>query len=158
MSKWDNLVAALLAEKDLLLGRLTAEELQSLHVNGLGWIEEYDGEIVACTFLFATPAQGWYELGSVWVAPVLRGTGLGAVVFRGCAGLIKKKGHNAFLITKSDKVIHLAQATGFSEATTETWRVVPWNASCGPCDRLKDEHKSACPFRATAECRLFFMD
>lgn len=157
MDKWDNLVAALVEEKDLLLGRLTAQELQSLHANGLGWIEERKGEIVACTFLFATDASGWYELGSVWVAPAFRGTGLGAVVFRGCARLIKEKGHKVFLITRSDKVVHLALATGFSEASTETWRAVPWIASCGPCEKLSAAEKPACPFRAGAECRLFFM-
>ena len=156
MDKWQRLVGDLGNEKDLLLGRLTAEELESLCRQELGWIQERDGYIVACTFLFPTPAYNWYELGSVWVEASFRGQGLAANVFRSCGASVRGHKRKCFLITKHPKVAHLATDVGFLEADLASWNVVPWTASCGPCDRLPDSEKPNCPLRAVpAECRTY---
>ncbi len=158
MDKWEDLVRNLAKEQDLLGGRLLAETLKTLYSNGLGWVVEIDGKIVACTFLFETHAQGWYELGSVWVALQHRGKKLAAKTFRACITHAESTCLRAFLITKDPRIVHLSLSEGLVEATPETWKEVPWGASCGPCDRLPESEKSTCPLRATAECRLFFMN
>lgn len=158
MDKWEHLAVDLAEEKDLLGSRLTAETLEVLHSNGLGWVVEIDGKIVACTFLFETPAEGWKELGSVWVALEHRNKKLAAKTFRVCITHAESVGLRAFLITKDPKVVHLSVSSGLVEATLATWKEVPWGASCGPCDRLAESEKPACMLRATSECRLFFMN
>ncbi len=155
--KWQHL-ATFLQEEEVLLGeRNTAGSLAQAYEDGRAELVEDDGDIIAFTALWYTPVMGWYEMGSVWVHTDHRGRKLGTRVFNGALQRIPQD-VQPFLITHNPRVVHLALQAGWQEATSETWTLVPWSATCGPCDRWDtDEQKRVCPFRAVAhECRLFF--
>jgi len=48
----------------------------------------------------------------------------------------------------------IAKRAGMTEASESSWYAVPFEISCGPCDRV--QCKEHCPMRATSDCRLFF--
>lgn len=156
MTKWQRLNAALNAESDLLTPRITAQELETMVVQGLAARVEIDDIIIAFAALWPTPDPAWRELGAVWVHPAHRGKKLGSNVFRELLSLAEAL--QCFLITHNPRIVHLAKAAGWQEMTSTTWSTtVPWPISCGVCDRWEtDEERHACPLRAVpTECRLF---
>lgn len=159
---WEKFVAlseAMAAENAhdevFLADRISAQALFLAHQRGRAAVIEEGGELVAVGVLWETPHKDWFELGSLWVKPARRGSHLASSIYQRRLALVPE-GKRCFVISHNPRVERLAIAHGFSEATRENWlALVPYEATCGPCDR-KVEDKLTCPMRAQrAQCRLF---
>lgn len=153
---WYKLADTLHLEPDLLGERITAENLRALYEKGHAVVHVEDGEIIGYAALWETPHPKWLEVGSVWVHQNHRDKKIASLLFKECVAR-GGNGWSILVVTHNPKVIHLAQQVGFMEATCTTWFDLPWEVTCGPCDRLKDDEKPMCPFRAKrGKCALFF--
>ncbi len=151
---WSQLATHLTQESAILCGRVDANALRHMHKNGNAVVRVRDSQIVGFAALYETDTNGWFELGSVWVQPECRDLGIASSIF---ADLVKlASDRRVFTITHNPKIVHLAKKAGFVEATSsQVWlREVPFAATCGPCDRVKQ--KQGCPLLATYQCRLFY--
>lgn len=152
---WQRLAQSLQSESNILGYRNTAENLAQLHQCELTSVITDKDEIVAFVCHWPTDRSDFYESGSIWVKPELRGQGLGHLVF---ANLMSRQlpDKHLFTITKHPKVIHLVLSAGWQEATAETWEQhIPWDLSCGPCD-IEGDRKS-CPFKGQRNlCGLYY--
>ncbi len=160
MVKWNQLSSSIQTEKALLGTRTHPYSLKTQYDLGLGWIIENtdNTEIIACMFLWSTPSPEWYEFGTGWTSPLHREKHLASQVFRLCTEYVREQEISAFLLTHHPRIIRLAELTQWCEATRDTWSQIPWKASCEPCDRWEtNEEKLTCSFRATSDCRLFFI-
>ncbi|MBI5420994.1 MAG: GNAT family N-acetyltransferase [Parcubacteria group bacterium] len=142
------------SEKSLLGGQLGFESLQKALQENRAVCIAKGAEIIAFGALW--PRENCIELGSLWVATNHRNQKLGSQTFNSLVGMVPV-GSVFFLITHEPAVVHLATKHGMIEASAGNWtEVVPWSASCGPCDRLCENQKITCPFRAVSlECRMF---
>ena len=142
-------------EEALLGPQLTVESLQQALQEERVETIVHNGEIIAFGALW--PREQSIELGSMWVATEHRGRGFGSTIF---SRLVTRahKNKRLFLISHNILIVHLALKKSMQEANKENWAsMVPWSASCGPCDRLKETEKAKCPFMCVEkECRLFF--
>ena len=145
----------MVTEEALLGGQLTPDYLQQAIQEGRAIFIEQNLEIIAFGALWARECST--ELGSLWVATEHRGKKLASKVFGRLVGHVTNR-PPLFLITHVPQVIHLAQKCGMCESNRENWtKIVPWSASCGPCDRFSEVDKVQCSFRAVeGECRLFY--
>ncbi len=148
---WKELASQLAHEKALLGARINSKSLKKLYEGGYAALEIKDEKIIAFAALWDTTIPKWRELGSVWVCKKHRNHKLGSKVFLACASLVQK---DAFLITKNEKISHLARSAGFKKADINTWQKIPCSISCGPCDYKGD--RINCPMRATQQCQLFY--
>lgn len=141
-------------EKSLLGGQLNLESLQKALQENRAVCIVQDGEIIAFGALW--PRENSIELGSLWVAARHRNQKLGSQIFDSLVGMIPDDSA-FFLITHEPAIVHLALKYGMVEASKGDWvEMIPWSASCGPCDRLGEDQKINCPFRAVSlECRMF---
>lgn len=157
MNKWEKL-AQFLEEEPLILGtRISPEFLRERYEKGLAVKLEYNEEIIAFRVLWPANGDSCLEAGSFWIKPDWRGLRLGSKVMEETYHLIPAD-KNVFAITSNPKVVHLMQKHQWKEASAEDWsQVIPYEASCVPCDRLPEEEKPKCSFRATDECRMFFL-
>lgn len=157
--KWEVLSALMMSEgKDVFLfERISAYSLRLRYEMGLAVILELQGVIIGYAAIWDTESPEWGELGSLWVHPAYRGHGLAVILYKKRSELIPS-GMRSMTITHDARAAHLALEYGnLIEATKETWGEVPFALSCGPCDRVPEEQKDTCPFRAKeTECRMFF--
>ncbi len=160
MDKWEVLSERMKQEMEgtFLVSRIEPDSLRAAYAAGRGVITELAGEIVACGFIWETPDPKVFEPGSLWVIPEDRGHGDASTIFRLRLRLVPK-GKYCFIITHEPRVAHLCLKNGFVEATRATWfNQVPNTCTCGPCDRVAEAEKLACPFRAKEkDCRLFVL-
>ena len=159
--KWKVLSKRLKGERSLLGSRVEAEVLLKIWLTGNAEVVESGNDIIAFGALWSASKKGaeqWLEIGSLWVAGEFRGRGIISELFASLIIRISDK-NRAFLITHDPKVAHLAVKHGMHEESVGTWFAsVPWEASCGPCDRMPNRDKTICRFRAvTNECRLFVL-
>lgn len=79
---------------------------------------------------------GWYELGTVWVGPNLRGNGLYRDLMKEAASLAPTSA-NLFLITREQKIMRTADELGFKRVTTQTHpHLLLWASHVGIVCRL----------------------
>ncbi len=142
-------------EAALLGGQIEPSSLERALREGRGEYIEEDGLLVAFGALW--PRLSALEVGSIWVDTEYRGRKLSSRVFQALLGR-QREGIPLFLITHEPHVVHLALKHDMQEADAQSWStIIPWSASCGPCDRLPDLQKPACHFRGVREeCRLFY--
>lgn len=156
---WFRLTQELLKESDILGERITPQYLKELHELGFA-IAHYEKDvIVGFAALWPTSHHEWRELGSVWVHSQWRGRGIASEVFALCMKKSMINSTRVLMVTHHPKVAHLAKKALFKEATCTTWETLPWEVTCGPCDRFRtDEEKRTCPFKAKqGKCTLFFV-
>lgn len=159
MDKWTVLSQRMQEERGAFLGvRISAESSHAIYERDLAaCIERPAGTIVAFAAIWETPDPTWFELGSFWVAPEHRGSGIAREVYGERLRLIPK-GARCLIITGNPKAAHLALMHGFSEVSAEQWfDQVPKQLSCGPCDRIPDADKPTCRLRGTAKCRMLVL-
>lgn len=155
MNKWQQLAQDLQSEPTLLGVRNEPAFLERMCQEGYAVVVERNDCIIACCFLWETTEEAWRELGSVWVHPDYRGQGFGSDVFSKALAL--RAAQHQFLITSHPKIVHLAIEAGWTQALADTWEQVPLEHSCGPCNKLPDEHKASCPDRAGQNCTMFYL-
>jgi hypothetical protein len=156
--KWEKLAEALQMEAAIMGYRNTGENLKKLYLQGLAVIKQDEsGNIVTFGGLWPTPEANCLEAGSFWVQPLHRDKKYSSWMFRELSKIIPIS-HLAMCITHVEKVAHLLIKSGWQEAMRYDWQeVVPFAASCGPCDVVTDEEKITCPFMATKkDCRMFY--
>ena len=137
--------------------RISADSLWNAYQGGRAAIVENNDRITAIGVLWDTPHKDWFELGSLWVDPPLRGSGLAHQMYSERLKLLPE-GKRCFVISHNPRVERLATAHGFTEANRDDWLLLaPYEVTCGPCDRKVDD-KRCCPFRAVKnQCRLFVL-
>lgn len=155
--KWEKLAQFLEEEPLILSGRISPRNLRGCYEKGLALKLEYNEEIIAFQALWPADSDLCLELGSFWIREDWRGLRLGSKIMKETYHLIPED-KNVFVITHNPKVVHLMRKYHWKEASANDWfEVIPYNASCSPCDRVSEEEKSQCYLRATEECRMFFL-
>jgi hypothetical protein len=154
---WQQLSADLQKESALLGERNNPDSLKRVYEEGKAALLTEGDRIIAFIAIWDTGVPGWLEFGSLWVAAEHRDKKLGSKMF-GILDALYIGSDQVFIITHNPKVVHLALLLGYTELNAHTWETVPWNATCGPCDRyLTTEDKLRCPYKAVAsECRLLY--
>ncbi|MFA6383218.1 MAG: GNAT family N-acetyltransferase [Parcubacteria group bacterium] len=144
-------------EESIMGYRNSSDRLKTQYENDLAAIiEDARGNIIAFSTLWETESPDWLELGSIWTHPDYRGRGLASRVFEACVRKYKQKNLKVFTITHNSRIVHLLKKYGWQERGTLTWDKVPFSVTCGPCDRIHENFKGTCVFKAvTSECRLF---
>jgi len=145
-SVWQKLSAAMRHEKHILGSRIEPENLRSVFEQGLALLLTYEGETVG--FFAAWPvADGFFEFGSLWVNPKWRGQGFGDLVCKFTAKLPGLVGHVGFAVTQNPLTVSALRHAGVEKF--DNWEhPVPWELTCGPCDKFAtDEERKACPYR-----------
>ena len=145
------------SDEVFLKSRISPESLFFAHQENRAAIVDGGNRITAIGVLWRTPVDGWFELGSLWVEPASRGTGLAHYISKRRLELLPRGAH-CFTISHNPRVARLAVGHGFAEATEDDWmRLAPFEVTCGPCDRNVPD-KLTCPHRARRnECRLFVL-
>ncbi|OGL63396.1 hypothetical protein A3C09_04380 [Candidatus Uhrbacteria bacterium RIFCSPHIGHO2_02_FULL_47_44] len=151
---WDELSQNLLPEKAILHTRTTPDQLKRVYEDGYAVIELRDEQIVG--FFAAWPvAEGFHEVGTAWVRPDLRGHGIGHDLYLAMKALLEVQDRLIFGVTTNPISVHLGHLMNLTSHTN--WRdPIPWELTCGRCDKYPDHEKHACPIRDT-ECRLRVM-
>lgn len=153
---WKQLSVKLREEPDLLEEHIVPQILFNSWKNGRAVIKKAEDKIIAYVSLWETNHSKWFELGTLWVDRRYRERRISSEIFFECLN-IQSNGSGIFIITHNPKVIHLANRFGFCEATIETWSHLPWSVTCAPCDRIPENEKESCPFRAIkGKCSLYF--
>jgi len=158
--KWIDLARMLMEEEVLIGERNSPVKLKQLHEKGLAVAEERNGEFVAFAALWPI-SESLYELGSIWVHPSMRGTGLASKVFEECLERAASENVTVFLVTREPRIMHLAQKAGWTEATREAWgKIISSTVDCcGPCECMDSDLLKHCPFKAVREeCHMFFVE
>lgn len=157
MKKWNDLAEELKKEPMILGTRITGESLKQVYDAGLAIKKEHQGEIIAFRGLWHANGDGCMEMGSFWIKPEWRGYKLGSRIMEEIYSIFPS-GKTIFVITRNPKVIHLLRKNGWQEAGVNDWEeVVPFEASCGPCDQVPEEEKKNCPYKAQeGKCVMFF--
>lgn len=158
MKKWEQLAKRIQQESAILGSRNTAEQLRSLHLEGLAVFEERNEEIIVFGALWPTELDDFLEAGSFWVHKEHRGRKYSSKMFSKLLTLIPQR-KIAIVVTHDPKVVHLLKKFGWRESNGGEWEeVVPFAVSCGPCDIIENHAKENCPYRAVEEkCRLFHL-
>ncbi len=145
-----NLSSLLRKEEKLLKSRITPRYLLRAHQDKLAYIKLIRKEIAAFVALWPTADKEWFELGTLWVDPEHRHKGLASELFALCE---KEGGNkNMFLITRSMKVVHLAETHGWEEVEGDWRKDKFWKNICEPWDALPKSGSRLLP----KEGRLFF--
>ena len=136
--------------------KLAYEERRAVTVHEHEVASSSSERIVGFGVLWQTNNEKWFEFGSLWVAPELRGKGIAGGIYRKRLALLPS-GARGFVVTHNPKVVSLALKNGFVEATPENWHeIAPYDLVCEPCDRwTTSQEKLSCPYRAVrAQCQL----
>lgn len=157
MEKWNELARELRKEPMILGYRVTGGDLKNVYDAGLAIKKELHGEIIAFRGLWHIKGNDCVEMRSFWVKPEYRGQRLGSAIMDEIYSLFPP-GKTIFVVTQNPKVIHLLQRHKWQEATIADWEeIVPWKASCGPCDQVSEENKKDCPYKAReGGCMMFY--
>lgn len=131
-----NLIAALRAEPKLLVTRLTEQMFDQAFIIGsavayCGW-EGQSSHIKAFCALWQTNDPNFLELGTLWVSPEYRGTGVAKVIFGVCDDLVPQI--SQFLLTADPAIVAIAIKRGW-RLEGNNWNgsgTFPWNTIIGP--------------------------
>ncbi|OGL97471.1 hypothetical protein A2318_01680 [Candidatus Uhrbacteria bacterium RIFOXYB2_FULL_45_11] len=151
---WNELSQNLLPEKAILHTRTTPDQLKRVYLDGYAVLELRDEHIVG--YFAAWPvADGFHEVGTAWVRPDLRGHGIGRALYVQMKHLLLTQDRIIFGVTTNPVSVHLGHMMNLVSHTN--WSdPVPWDLTCGRCDKYADHEKHTCPIRDT-ECRLRVM-
>ena len=154
---WDQLSNCLKRESSIMQSRVSPEQLEEVYRKGFAVIYVTQ-EIVHCRqgeiefisgFLAAWPVEPDYcEIGSAWVDPDLRGTGIGHKLYLELAKLPNLKTRTNFGITMNPISVHLGRYARL-ELYSDWKHPVPWRLTCGPCDYVAECDKESCVMRNT---------
>ncbi len=140
--RWIVLSEQIRAEGKYFSARTTARKLSKRFYAGRAVVRQIDSPVASLRFvqgyaaLWRTAVDGWYELGTVWVTPELRGNG---VQFDLMTELVAKapQGKGLFLITDAFPVMRTAGILGFRPVTLATMPDVhDWSAVVDLGERL----------------------
>lgn len=151
MSKIDFKILSALLQKEekLLKSRITPDSLESAYKKKLVHIKTHKKEMVGFVALWPTKNKEWSELGTLWVHPDWRKKGIASELFDLC---VKNNKSHLFLITRSMKVVHLAETHGWIEEKGDWTENNFWKKTCEPWDSLPQKGTRILP----KEGRLFF--
>lgn len=151
---WDELSQNLLPEKAILHTRTTPDQLKRVYEEGYAVLELREGHIVGF-FAAWHVAEGFHEVGTAWVRPDLRGHGIGRALYLAMKALLQTQDRTIFGVTTNPVSVHLGFLMNLTSHTD--WRhPVPWELTCGRCDKYEEDKKSSCPIR-NIQCRLRVM-
>lgn len=143
---WQDLSLAMQREKHILGSRVEPENLRGVYEQGLALLLSYESEIIG--FFAAWPVgEGYSEFGSLWVAPAWRGRKISDLISELTAKLPGLAGRIGFAVTQNPLTISAISHAGL-EKNSDWGNPVPWELTCGPCDKFAtDEERKNCPFR-----------
>lgn len=151
---WNELSQNLLPEKAILHTRTTPDQLKRVYQDGYAVLELRDGHIVGY-FAAWSVADGFHEVGTVWVRKDLRGHGIGHGLYLAMKELLQTQDRIIFGVTTNPVSVHLGRLMNLA-SHTDWCDPVPWELTCGRCDKYADKDKPSCPIRDT-ECCLRVM-
>lgn len=146
------LCAELRGEERIMQSRITPKKIRRLHEKGLCYFlrDDTDTKVIGFGALWPTKREGWYELGTMWVSKNYRCRGRGWKVFEKTSELAPSDSV-LFLITRSMKVVHMANFYKWEEAPL--WQdSTQWKKVCEPWDQKSCEASRVLP----KEGRLFY--
>jgi hypothetical protein len=116
-------------EPKILKKRISARQLRRLYRLKLALVVVRDEVSPLCfAGLWPTRDRTWFELGTMWIHPGLRGRGLAGTVFDKVMKLLPP-GKRVFLVARNMKVVHLALDRGWVE--DPAWRTnSQWSGIC----------------------------
>lgn len=145
---WEPLARTLRDEPKIDSTRNTAQRLHELYKSQLCVVLMCDG--IPVGFIAAWPvADGFYEIGSVWVCESMRGMGLSKKLYDAIAQLPAITVGTAFGVTTNPISVKVGERAGLK--LVNAWsHPVPFELTCGPCEYTLPEEQSACPRRNTS--------
>ena len=142
---WHVLSKALGCEPKIDSQRNTPENLRNLYEHSLATILMDDELPVG--FIAAWPvAEGFLEIGSVWIHPDYRHQGLSHQIYDAIP-LLEGIGYQiAFGVTTNPISVHVGCRVGLE--VTENWDdPIPQYLTCGPCEIVSPENQPTCEKR-----------
>ncbi len=142
---WHVLSTALGYEPKIDSGRNTPENLKDLYQRSLAALLMEGNAPVG--FIAAWPvAEGFIEIGSVWIHPDYRHQGLSHQIYDAIL-LFKGVGQQiAFGVTTNPISVHVGHRVGLE--VTENWDdPIPQHLTCGPCEIVSSENQPTCEKR-----------
>ena len=157
MQRWEELARQMRKEPLILDLRISGLDLKKIYDQGMAVIKEFEGEIIAFRGLWPARGNGCLEMGGFWIKPEWRGRKLGSRIMGEIYALFPEN-KTVFVVTRNPKVIHLLRKHKWQEAGRRDWdAVIPFQASCGPCNQCPENEKQDCPLRAKQDgCKLFY--
>ncbi|MDG1950720.1 MAG: GNAT family N-acetyltransferase [bacterium] len=145
---WEPLAKTLRAEPKIDSTRNTAQNLMDLYKNYLCVVLMYGDTAVG--FIAVWPvADGFYEIGSVWVCKSKRRLGLSKKLYNAVAQLPSISSGTAFGITTNPISVKVGESAGLK--MMEDWsHPVPFHLTCGPCEYTPPDQQHACNRRNTS--------
>lgn len=142
---WSKLSKAMQLESTILNTRTSPENLEKLYLNGLTVVMVSNDSIIG--HISAWPVEeGYLEIGSAWVHPMMRGQGLGRELYHAINGLAVLNGNDCFAVTMNPIALKAGMHAGLHPH--KDWNhPIPYRLTCGPCDLLVDSDKPNCPMR-----------
>lgn len=158
MKKWNDLAIALKNEPMILGNRITGKSLHNCFLEGMAIKKEKNGKIIAFGALWPTNDKNFLEVGSFWVNPFWRGQKLCTKILNRIS-VIPIKDKTVFVISHNKKIVHLLRNNNWQEVSAENWTdLIPFVASCGPCDEFSENEKRNCPNMAKeGKCLMFIL-
>ncbi len=154
-SCWAELSRELQTESYILKTRTDPESLRDAHASGFT-VTFTDGNKIVGFICAWTVAPGFVEIGSAWVCPLARRTGLGNTLFLCVKDLPIVKTSIAFSITENPFAVKAGAHAGLVFHTN--WNhPVPLKHTCGPCAYYTDAEKPNCPLRNNT-CHLLMFE
>lgn len=145
---WEPLARTLRDEPKIDSTRNTAQRLRELYESQLCVVLMSDG--VAVGFIASWPvADGFYEIGSVWVCKSNRGLGLSKMLYDAIAQLPAITAGTAFGVTTNPISVKVGERAGL-KMVSDWSHPVPFHLTCAPCEYTPPEEQCACPRRNTS--------
>ena len=142
---FSRIVDTLKKSQDIRTDRINIDALTSLYEQGR-LVMDFDesGELKKFGALWDSADPKWVEIGTLWVNPRHRGSGLSGEIFGALSNQANSLGKNVFLLSRLDKVAALAKGFSFSEDTA-------WSDANNRWDSIYQGTKSG-------DRRLFFRE
>lgn len=139
---WETLEYALKQEPKIDSTRNSAKNLKELYQQHLAVVLMEGKKPIG--FIAAWPvAEGFVEIGSVWIHPVFRGTGLSHKIYDVVPSLPGIQQVVAYGVTTNVISVHVGKRIGLE--ITHNWvDPVPFHLSCGPCELVAKEDHPTC--------------
>jgi len=145
---WQTISVAVTAEPKIDSTRNTPERLKDLYESDLAVVLMSGSE--AMGFIAAWPvAEGFVEIGSIWIRKDFRGQGLSKELYRAVASLSGISNVVTFGITTNPISVRVGTRVGLT--IVEDWdRCIPSHLSCGICEIMTPAERPTCPKRGVS--------
>lgn len=145
---FETLSRALVMEPKINSTRNTPVNLQALYEQHLAVVLMEDDEPIG--FIAAWPvAQGFAEIGSVWIHPAHRGRGLSHQIYDAIPLLRGVQAVVAFGVTTNAISVHVGERVGLT--IVDDWDTpVPRHLSCGNCEHVAPLEQPMCSRRGVS--------